>query len=98
MVRALWQRCDEDDTKPFVTSLPEVMEDGLVHGLRACNYLCRVGYGQIPGDDVPFARNRLLGFAVQRNKWNSGFPRDMFLRTLPFDEQLAWRGELGKVP
>lgn len=43
LVRSLWRFCDEADGKPPRERLPEAMEDGLMHGLRACNYMCLTG-------------------------------------------------------
>ena len=88
VVRALWCRCEESGNRPLVTSVDEVMEDGILHGLRSCFNLCRLGYGD-PADEQLFHRKTTLEpLHETRHRWYRGFPRDLFLGSLHFDDIL----------
>ena len=97
LVRALWSYCQNSNGQPFAHLLPDALEDGLIHGLRACNYLAHVGYGENPTDEPPFKRVEIKELSRQKEKWIAGFPRNLFLFTLPTGESLQYRKSIAKL-
>ena len=77
--RSFWRCCVKAEKGgPFVSSLSEALEDGIMQGLLACNYFCRRGYGEDTVDcSRRFARTSLTAINKQSDKWYVGIPRDM---------------------